>query len=399
MLSESVYNKVEPYYLVPHLLKYMGSKREILDFVSASIDSLEVKCEWVCDLFAGTSVVSGSLAHRFKVHANDIQVYSSIFSHTYFQDLSSISLDTIITVQDDCLKLIKKFRKAYPDLDFDYSNVKSLEDLNSLESNQKRLIEKQFGLGFHLFTKNYSGTYWSFEQCLWIDTIRAIAEKYKDSIEYYVILSSLIFAMSYTSPSTGHYAQYRDVTEDNMADILTYRRKSVWDYFERKFEELVLVLSTPLLENKVTSLDYLDCLRIIEEGSIVYADPPYQSVHYSRFYHALETLVKYDYPKIAHKGRYRDDRHQSPFCKKTTVDTAFLNLFKGVSDKNSHLVLSYCDTGMISLEKIIEISKKSMGDRYEVSVLQKGHTHSTMGRNDVSTQGVTEYSINFKLNQ
>ncbi|WP_188752594.1 DNA adenine methylase [Parapedobacter defluvii] len=56
----------------------MGSKREILDFVTNAIVGMDVKAEWVCDLFAGTSVVAGALKDKFNVHANDVQQYSSI---------------------------------------------------------------------------------------------------------------------------------------------------------------------------------------------------------------------------------------------------------------------------------------------------------------------------------
>ena len=71
-----------------------------------------------------------------------------------------------------------------------------------------------------------------------------------------------------------------------MNDILIYRHKSIWNLFSKKFEELISTLNTDThFKYKVTSLDYMDCLRVIEENSIVYADPPYSSVHYSRFYH------------------------------------------------------------------------------------------------------------------
>ncbi|MET3981166.1 adenine-specific DNA-methyltransferase [Mucilaginibacter sp. UYP25] len=381
---------------MPHLLKYMGSKREIIEFVTDSIRELNADSNWICDLFAGTSVVSGSLKNIYNVHANDIQLYSSIFSHTYFSNLKGIAGITIKEIQEKCLKKVNEFKVKYPQHVYNYGTIQTLDELNKLEAQQQNLLHDEFNIGFHLFVKNYSGTYWSFEQCLWIDSIRAVAEIYAGKPEYYAILSSLIFSMSYNSPSTGHYAQYRDATTDNMQDILSYRNRDIWSYFEKKFDELVLTIGESELDHKISTLDYLDCLRIIKKGSIVYADPPYQSVHYSRFYHALETLVRYDYPKVHYKGRYREDRHQSPFCKKTTVNSAFSNLFQGIADKKSHLVLSYSDTGMITLEDVKKIAKTVFKNTYELDVLEKEHIHSKMGRSDIRQQGVVEYSINFR---
>lgn len=381
---------------IPHLLKYMGSKREILDFVTESISSLDVESEWLCDLFSGTGVVGGSLKDDYKVHANDVQEYSSIMSNTYLLNLKGqLSIDCLEEIKNKVDKLVEDYYFRFQNLSYDYSKIDSFIKLQNLEKEQQGLIKQDFNIGFHLFTKYYSGTYWSYDQCVWIDSIRAVAEQYKSKPQYYPILSSLIFAMSYASPSTGHYAQYRDVTEDNMKDILSYRNRKLWPYFERKFIELIESVNGKSNDFRVTTLDYMDCLRIIEEDSIVYADPPYQSVHYSRFYHALETLVKYDYPSLKFKGRYREDRHQSPFCKKTTVNKAFSSMFEGIKLKKSHLALSYSDTGMINLDTIIKISKNSFKN-YTTEILIKDHIHSKMGRSDERNQDVKEYIILFK---
>nr|WKN34383.1 DNA adenine methylase [Tunicatimonas sp. TK19036] len=381
---------------IPHLLKYMGSKREILDFVVNSIEALDAHSTWLCDIFSGTGVVGGTLKNKYSIHSNDIQAYSSILSSTYLLNLKGrISSECLEEIQGKVETFVADFYKRIPNYSFSYSDIETFEDFRNLEIEQQKLIDDHFNIGFHLFTKYYSGTYWSFEQCVLIDSIRAVAEQYIGKAQYYPILSSLIFAMSYASQSTGHYAQYRDPTPDNMQDILTYRKRDIWPYFERKFFELIETVNGRSLDFKVTTLDYVDCLRVIEEDSIVYADPPYQSVHYSRFYHALETLVRYDYPKVDFKGRYRHDRHQSPFCKKTTVYNAFKLLFQGVKDKKSHLVLSYSDTGMINLDTISELAEEFL-PFYQSTILKKEHTHSNMGRSEEKSQDVMEYAILFK---
>lgn len=383
---------------IPHILKYMGSKREILEFVVQSINELDVKEGWLCDLFAGTSVVGASLKDKYNIHSNDIQSYSGILAQTYLTDLkSNVPFSVLDELKQEITLEVERFKSIYPELVFNYEKDLAVSEVVLLEKEQQKLIDKNFKIGFHLFTKYYSGTYWSFEQCVWIDAIRCVAERHKDTHIYKAIMCSLISSMSYVTQSTGHYAQYRDVNSRNMNDILIYRRRDIWIYFERKFLDLVTNLNgTNTKSSRITNLDYLDCLRLIENGSIVYADPPYQSVHYSRFYHALETLVRYDYPAVSHKGRYREDRHQSPFCKKTTVNEAFTSLFEAVNNKEAHLALSYSDTGMISLAKIIALATKVFKGNYTNKVLQKEHLHSTMGRSDERQQIVTEYIILFK---
>jgi adenine-specific DNA-methyltransferase len=203
-----------------------------------------------------------------------------------------------------------------------------------------------------------------------------------------------MYAMSYTSQATGHFAQYRDATtKSSKNDILIYRLRDFSFYFRKKITELKKYLGRNILPHTYSNLDYKECLKTMEEGSLVYADPPYAFVHYSRFYHALETLVKYDYPEISHKGRYREDRHQSPFCRATEVKTAFSDMFSLIKKKNANLLLSYSNTGMITLDEIIRIANEILAPDYDISVRDFDYTHSTMGRSDEKSKNVKEYLI------
>lgn len=383
---------------IPHLMKYMGSKREILDFIMESKNLLNIDSDWFCDLFAGTSVVGCSLKDEYNLQINDIQSYTSIFANTYLLNLKETINPTVINkIRDDVEAFLSEFHQKHPELQFNYDKNTDFYGIEKLEQDQQKLIDYNFEIGFSLFTRYYSGTYWSFNQCIWIDGIRAVAEKYRGKAEFYVIMSSLIFAMSYTSQGTGHFAQFRDVNESNMSDILIYRNKDIWTLFERKFIELIELLdSTHNHEYRVSTLNYIDCLKIIEPNTIVYADPPYSSVHYSRFYHAIETLVKYDYPIVKYKGRYREDRHQSPFGKRTEVHNAFRLLFENIKAKKSHLILSYSNNGMIKEEEIIKIGNSVFGNSYQNAIWEKEHIHSKMGRSDEYNMGVNELVISYK---
>ena len=152
------------------------------------------------------------------------------------------------------------------------------------------------------------------------------------------------------------------------------------------------------LDHTITTLDYEECLGSLN-GGVVYADPPYAFVHYSRFYHAMETLCLYDYPKLQFKGdeivkgRYRENRHQTPFCIKTKVEQAFNVLFSGVSNSSANLAHSYSDSAMISLEKLMDISKLSLSSDYEIWAEAIDHQHMTMGRSNERQRNVKEFML------
>ena len=147
---------------------------------------------------------------------------------------------------------------------------------------------------------------------------------------------------------------------------------------------------------RISSLDYIDCIATLHPGTIVYADPPYSSVHYSRFYHVLETLVRYDHPKLEYKGRYRDGRYQSPFDQKSCVGDAFMRLFTAIKDKECHLLLSYSDNALLPEKQLQEIAEKCLGSNYSVTRYSRDYHHMKMGRADESHLDVHELLIAYK---
>lgn len=380
----------------PHYIKYMGSKTKILPFVVQGIS--KVYCGGgICDLFAGSCSLSGALGHLTTFYSNDIQTYSSFLANAYLNSWKDEK--TFITgkeIIDKARVLVKEHSSELPSL-ISYEKCETLTKFNRIEKKNRELFEKDFSFNWHLFTKYYSGTWWSADQCLWIDAIREIAETQNSFPNYHVIITSLMYAMAYCSQGTGHYAQYRDAkTISSMEDISIYRQRKIEDYFLTKYEAVsnVLPTSKPNFNHSITSLDFEECLKKIPRCTI-YADPPYCFVHYSRFYHALETLALYDYPEIQKengkvvKGRYRTIRHQSPFCIRTKVRDAFSKLFLGVTMSESNLVLSYSNTGMVSLSELLELAKIGMVG-YEIWVEELSHTHMTMGRKNDRDRNVSE---------
>lgn len=349
----------------PSLIKYMGSKTEIIKFIEYGINMIHENDQPICDLFAGSATLSGALRGECDIISNDIQSYSEILSKTYLNTYDWDSYPEIEELCDMAEERVNSFNSEFPQFNnFSYNREFNLSEFNELEKEQQKLIEfdefKNFD-EYYLFTKDYSGTYWSYNQCVWIDSIKYVADQYK-KIEplYNAIMSSLMYAMAYNSQSTGHYAQYRDAnTESSMNDILIYRRKSIKDFFTRKFEELKGKFSERNSRNFITSsLDYIGCLNTLDKGTLIYADPPYCFVHYSRFYHAIETLTRYDYPRVGYKGRYRSDRYQSPFCIKKQVNEAFSDMFNIIKNRQLELVLSYSnsETNTISLLDLLTIA-------------------------------------------
>lgn len=373
----------------PQVIKYMGSKASILEFVGKGLSQVHKPGMPVVDVFAGACAISGGFGHLAPIISNDIQAYSAVIASTYLFKASRIGgLDIVALAKPYATKKLQKLPKG-----ISYPATCSLAEFNQVDEANRALIHEKFGTKYHLFTKYYSGTWWSAEQCVWIDAIRQVLDKLLDDgkidkPDFDLGLTCLMHAMAYCSQGTGHYAQYRDAkTVSSMKDINKYRQASLPALFARKFGPLVAWnrASVVPLQHKLISEDYRSALANIPP-SVVYADPPYAFVHYSRFYHAIETVVRYDYPDLQQKagalvkGRYREDRHQSPFSIRSQVASAFSELFQGVKSSGSNLVLSYSNAGLINADELVLLAHDELGKGYKVGVEYMGHDHMTMGR-------------------
>ncbi len=377
----------------PQVIKYMGSKAGIIDFVVEGITQVHQGGQ-VCDLFAGACSLAGAVGHSTSFVSNDIQAYSAVIAQAYLDRVSDqFARDKAKSLFEAASKLAGKIRQELPS-GLSHNDFETLETFNDIEQRNRKLIETEFLAPYHLFVRYYSGTWWSAEQCLWIDALRQATDEFfrsgkLTSADKAVTLTAIMHAMAYCSQGTGHYAQYRDAkTTSSMRDIAIYRKKSFPDLFLRKVQSLINWNASSVPrggEYSTSSMDFADRLQSFSGGT-VYADPPYAFVHYSRFYHAIETLVLYDYPQLQVKGgaivkgRYRENRHQSPFSIRSQVPSAFRQMFELTKSSGSSLVLSYSDTGLFDLTEMTDLALDALGDSHEVNVLLKNHKHMTMGR-------------------
>ena len=89
-------------------------------------------------------------------------------------------------------------------------------------------------------------------------------------------------------------------------------------------------------------------------GDVLYLDPPYNARQYCSNYHVLETIARYDNPKLSGVTGLRDSSDQkSKFCSKRTVAETFEDLIKNAQFK--YIFLSYNNEGLMSLDTIKEI--------------------------------------------
>lgn len=307
-------------------MRYIGGKSLILHHINQIILSYTNKVQTVLDIFAGSGATATNFKNQqFSVIANDFLYFSYI--------LNKANL---------CLNAEPTFDKLKECIKMD----DPLIYLNNLT------IEKtDFYIEDCFIYKNYSPNpeyncermYFKCENALKIDIIRLTIEKWKseniiNEDEYFYLLASLINAVPYIANIAGVYSAY-----------LKYWDKRTLNSLELKRIDIIKNDTN----NDVYNKDAFEISKQVK-ADLVYIDPPYNSRQYLPNYHILETIAKYDYPKLhGISGMRNYDDQKSIFCQKNKVKKAFSDLLNNLNAK--YIIISYNNEGLLATEDLSNI--------------------------------------------
>jgi len=313
-------------------MNYIGSKLSLLEFLEESINKVAGKdCHVFCDLFAGTGIVGNYFKKKgYKIIANDIQYYSFVLNKHYIENHKELRFLKLSKELSELKNIEIKKRK---DFVCDYlSNLKGA----------KGFIYKNYCLG-GTKNKKEQRQYFSDENGMRCDGIRQQIEKWKkekliNKNEYYFLLTSLL-------ESIDKYANTASVYGAFLKKLKNSARKSL------VLQPAKLTINDQ--EHKVYNQD-INILAKKVKGDILYLDPPYNYRQYATNYHLLETIAKYDKPKIHGKTGLRNYQNQkSLYCSRSQVKKAFKDLI--LKAKVKYIFLSYNNEGLMTFDDIREI--------------------------------------------
>lgn len=354
-------------------LRYMGTKAPILDFIIPKIRKEVREGDIVFDLMAGTHSVGYALKPWQTIYANDIQAYSYVIGQALIENNNiNVSRERAIEDLQDNIASNMKFIGEYirsskpktPGSEGFYLQVKK-----GYNSDHKKVP-------YILFTAYSTNTYFSGDQCKMIDSIRYSIDQVKKQKKA-LYLTCLLYAISQSVANTGHFAEFKQ----EQGDVLKIRKLGPLELFLNKCDDVKIRFNGR--KNKCFNCDYRDFFenpkfrKEISKAELIYLDPPYSTLQYSRFYHIPETLVLYDYPNRDYKGQYRGERHQSNFGRKSTSKDEFEYVIRNCADLEIKLAISYKSNGLVSIRKIKQICHKYYRN---VDMHEKQHRHSAQGR-------------------
>ena len=268
--------------------RYIGSKLKLLNWIS-ELTKTYTEGKSFFDVFAGTGVVSEKMLNNYdKIIINDFLFSNNVIYNAFFNNES-----------------------------FDAEKLKRLEkEFNNI----RNYIDDEY------FSDNYGGKFFSYVDAKRIGEIRERIEKNKgiNKKEKEILIASLLYSADKIANTVGHYDAYR-------------KKEKIQDRF---VFNLIQPINTKNKEVLIYRDDSNDLARKIK-ADVAFIDPPYNSRQYSRFYHVLEELTKWDKPKLEGIAMKPPIENMSDYCK-NNAPNVFDDLIKNLNVK--YIVVTYNNT-------------------------------------------------------
>ncbi len=360
-------------YLYNQLFPYIGNKRKLLPLIWEAVLKTGFTQGLFVDFFSGSGVVS-RLAKKngFQVFSNDWEPYSFFYNQAYIEQN-----------EYPAFKKLGGVEKAY-------------KYLNNLEGVHGYISEYYCPWDDKNPDIETERMFFTHKNGMKIDAMREKIYEWEkeekiNKLEKSILLSSLIYSVSYVSNTSGVFKGFHNGWGGKTGTAL-YRILSDIELippllFDNKLENKVYKMDCQLLAEKLSEEKKID---------IAYLDPPYNQHPYGSNYHILNTIALWDKPEInksiliegkkTNKSAIRTDwrtERRSAYNYKADAIKAFENLIKTI---NANFILtSYSTDGNMDLKEMLEV----LADNGGLSMVTKSYK-----RYRVSTQRMSEKPYN-----
>ncbi len=365
-------------------MKYMGSKRYMLaNGLGELLREQLPNAKRFVDPFSGSGGVINFVAlyepFKGEILASDLQKYSVVLANSVIARTKPFLIEDIkkkwIEPAKNKITKSKLFLRAE---DLDKSHSKSIK---SKVRDARKLCETRSAIG--PIWNAYGGHYFSPKQALSLDyLLNALPKNSKDRN---ICLAALIIAASRCAAAPGHTAQPFQPTPGAGKFIEISWRLDVFKSCESALKEIAPIYAR--VKGKAVVSDAKKMLSKLKKADLVFLDPPYSGVQYSRFYHVLETIAQGKCGPVSGVGRYPaiSKRPQSQFSNAGQSLKALDELLSGLSKKQVKVIFTFpkgkCSNGL-SGDSVIETANK-----YFDLDLQKSRIHQHVITGQFSTLG------------
>lgn len=330
-------------------MKYMGNKGKMLTTLGEIITLHSKSAQRIADPFCGSAAVSWYLAETTnrEIISGDIQSFAVARARAVIERSETINPETMLNHWFHRARVIvDSVASHFP------NHLKSIEPdltkpalIKRVVNQSRKFCQDVLPIVFQDFegswpiSKAYGGYYFSPAQALIFDALRQTLPS--NAAKRKIALAALVEATSRAAASPGHTAQPFQPTESSAKYIIEAWLRNPWDLIENAVTDIASRSAKIIGQGALG--DFTKTISKLQAGDLVFADPPYSGVHYSRFYHVLETITRGVEFAPEGNGRYPtiNDRPSSAFSKKSEAITAAKQLLDSCAERQLTLVLTF----------------------------------------------------------
>ena len=313
-------------------MKYMGSKRWMLGNGLGHLIQHELKnATRFVDLFSGSASVAHFAATSpgaVPVIACDIQQFSVVLAGAVITRTAAFDPEPVWTAWHQRAHQYLATNRKLTAAGASIPGLRKGFTQDFVEQVRQRCADDEQPI-----TNAYGGYYFSRGQALWIDALRATLPV--DAAQQSVALAALIAAASSCSASPGHTAQ--PFRPSLGAKEFLYDAWCRDPLAQTKQTLVALAACHAIKKGAALRQDANSSTQTLKKGDLVFLDPPYSGVHYSRFYHVLETIARGNCGPVNGTGRYPPaaERPRSPYSVASEAPSAIEHLLMGIAIRRS----------------------------------------------------------------
>ena len=319
------------------------------------------------DVFTGSSAVATHVATKYDipVSAYDLQAFSAVLARAVLERESLLDAARVWATWYPQARNVRCRSRIPPTDPVTWETVKQ----------QRQWCSKQS----LPLTRVYGGYYFSARQSVWLDALRSSLPRLEP--ERSVALAALICAASQCAASPGHTAQPFQPTRTAKPFLIDAWEKNIVVHCKRALG--LIATQYAKVRGRASVLDANEAAKLVKRGDLVFIDPPYSGVHYSRFYHVLETIAHGNCNQVSGSGRYpaSPERPRSKYSLKSESSNALEALLRTISQKRAKAILTFpqrkCSNGL-SGRSVIDLASKY----FEVERHWVASKFSTLGGNN-----------------
>jgi adenine-specific DNA methylase len=316
----------------------MGSKRSmLLNGLGDLLADTAPSTKRFVDLFSGSGAVAIHVATKYDIPvvASDLQEYSAVLAGAVLERKTALEWEQ---TWDEWHENAKEIYTRHGPPKVERISKNAVDEFRDWSSRRRSMP----------LTKAYGGHFYSPVQAIWLDAYRATVPEKKPART--VALAALLDVASRCAASPGHTAQplqpgrkaNRYIAEAWAKDVPTLSKEALGS-LSKVYAKQVGITKTA--DANVAADD-------VKETDLVFIDPPYSGVQYSRFYHVLESVSTGLPGDVSGSGRNPkpESRPYSRYSIITGAKKAFSELLGKLGEKGATCIVTFpahkCSNGL-----------------------------------------------------